>query len=81
MKKIQGYGGRYYSGNTVMKFIERMGLNFARGNVIKYVSRAGEKDPRTEVEDLNKAMYYLQREINQAAKRIACMKEGEKNGN
>lgn len=39
-------------------------LNFNRGNVIKYVARAGEKHSDTELEDLKKAHFYLQREIN-----------------
>ena len=72
--KVVGYGGRYYGGNTVMKFIELMRLNFARGNVVKYVSRAGEKDKRTELEDLDKALYYLNVE------RARVQKE-RKNGN
>ena len=36
-------------------------LNFNRGNVIKYVIRAGRKDD--ELQDLNKALDYIQREI------------------
>lgn len=39
-------------------------LNFNRGNVIKYVSRAGHKDPNKELEDLEKARQYLDFEIN-----------------
>lgn len=54
----------YTSGKIeVMDFIEDKKLNFARGNVIKYVSRAGKKDPNKELEDLKKAMWYLNREI------------------
>lgn len=37
------------------------GYGFNRGNVIKYVSRAGEKGE--ELSDLKKALWYLQREI------------------
>jgi hypothetical protein len=36
-------------------------LNFNRGNIIKYVCRAGKKG--SEVEDLEKAMDYLRREL------------------
>lgn len=36
---------------------------FNRGNAIKYVVRAGRKNKETEVEDLRKAMQYLQFEI------------------
>lgn len=41
--------------------IEAFGLNFNRGNVIKYVARAGRKDD--ELQDLRKALWYLEREI------------------
>lgn len=37
-------------------------LNFCRGNVVKYVCRAGRKKT-SELEDLRKAAWYLQREI------------------
>ena len=43
-------------------------LNFARGNVIKYVSRAGKKDSNKELEDLKKASWYLNREIERLNK-------------
>jgi hypothetical protein len=36
-------------------------LNFNRGNIIKYVARAGKKE--NELKDLRKALDYLQREI------------------
>ena len=38
-------------------------LNFNRGNAIKYLARAGRKDPATELEDLMKAEWYVKREI------------------
>jgi hypothetical protein len=37
-------------------------LNFCRGNVVKYVARAGRKTD--ELEDLYKARWYLDREID-----------------
>jgi hypothetical protein len=48
----------------VIDFIEDKGLNFHRGNAVKYIARAGKKDPNKEVEDLEKAVWYLQREID-----------------
>ena len=48
----------------VIDFIEDKKLNFNLGNVIKYVARAGKKDKSKELEDLQKALWYLQREIN-----------------
>jgi len=32
-------------------------------NVVKYVERAGKKDPAKEIEDLKKAQFYLERKI------------------
>ena len=32
-------------------------------NVVKYVARAGKKDPEKEIEDLKKAAFYLDRRI------------------
>lgn len=37
---------------------------FNRGNAIKYIVRAGRKNPETEVEDLMKARFYIDAEIN-----------------
>ena len=47
----------------VSDFIADKNLNFFRGNVVKYVTRAGKKDPSKEVEDLKKAQWYINREI------------------
>lgn len=51
-----------YKGLEVIDLTEQ--LNFNRGNVVKYVTRAGLKNPDTELEDLRKAAWYLQREID-----------------
>ena len=45
-------------------FITDKRLNFCRGNAVKYIVRAGIKDPATEIEDLEKAIWYLRREIS-----------------
>lgn len=47
----------------VIEFIEDQKLNFARGDVIKYVCRAGKKKSSPELEDLRKAAWYLAWEI------------------
>ena len=47
----------------VIDFINDKKLNFNRGNAIKYISRAGKKDPNKEIEDLQKAVFYLNDEI------------------
>lgn len=51
----------YQHGIEPIDYIESHNLNFNLGNVIKYVSRAPFKG--TEVEDLKKAKWYLEREI------------------
>ncbi|MEU6389986.1 DUF3310 domain-containing protein [Streptomyces sp. NPDC046939] len=38
-------------------------LCFNRGNAVKYLCRAGRKSTTTELEDLKKAAWYIQREI------------------
>ena len=47
----------------VLDVIDDWGLNYERSCVIKYVARAGRKDPAKEAEDLKKARFYLDREI------------------
>ena len=47
----------------VIDAIEDWDLNFSRGNAVKYVARAGLKDKDTEIEDLQKALWYIEREI------------------
>ena len=54
----------YTDGNIeVIDFIEDKKLNYHRGNAVKYICRAGKKDPAKEVEDLQKAVWYINREI------------------
>lgn len=59
----------YYGGESnpyeAIKVIEAWDLNFHLGNVVKYISRAGKKDPTTNLEDLKKAQWYLNRYIEQ----------------
>lgn len=47
----------------VIDFILDKKLNFTRGNAVKYISRAGKKNPETEIEDLQKAAWYINKEI------------------
>jgi hypothetical protein len=49
-------------GIETIDFIEAKDLNYRLGNVVKYVSRAGRKDSDP-VQDLEKAAWYLTREI------------------
>lgn len=49
----------------VIDFIEDKKLGFCLGNVIKYIARAGKKDPTKEIEDLKKAKWYIERRIKE----------------
>lgn len=46
-----------------IKVIRAWKLNFALGNAAKYICRAGRKDPNKQIEDLQKAIFYLEDEI------------------
>ena len=46
-----------------IKVIEAWGLDFCLGNTLKYISRAGKKNPDKTIEDLEKAKWYLERKI------------------
>ena len=43
----------YYTNGKieVIDAIEAWGLNFHRGNAVKYIARAGKKNPEKEIED------------------------------
>jgi len=56
------YGGAQNPYEAI-KVIRAWGLNFALGNAVKYIARAGKKDPAKHIEDLQKAVFYLQNEI------------------
>ena len=55
----------------VIEFIEDKKLGYCLGNVIKYVARAGKKDPTKEVEDLKKAEWYIKRRIKELTETTA----------
>jgi len=60
-------------GIEVIKAIEAWGFGegFNKGNAIKYIVRAGRKDPLREVEDLKKARQYIDFEIERLERREA----------
>lgn len=56
----------HYGGDKsyeAIKVIEAWSLGFCLGNVVKYISRAGRKPGATELDDLRKARWYLDRYI------------------
>lgn len=52
-----------------IKVIEAWDLDFHLGNTVKYISRAGKKDTDKELQDLKKALWYLQRKIDNLEKK------------
>ncbi|WP_235654378.1 DUF3310 domain-containing protein [Mycolicibacterium houstonense] len=55
------YAEGWSNGAEVIDIAEN--LNFSRGSAVKYLARAGKKDPEREIEDLRKAAWYIAREI------------------
>lgn len=53
----------------VIDFIEDKQLGFHLGNAVKYISRAGKKNPEKTIEDLQKAEWYLKRYIETLQKK------------
>ena len=69
MNDIVNHPSHYTDGKIeVIDFIEEKCLNFHRGNAVKYIARAGKKDPTKEIEDLKKAEWYIHREIQRLEK-------------
>ena len=60
----------FSNGSEVIDIAEQ--LNFNSGSAVKYISRAGHKPGADEVEDLKKAEWFIQREIDRLTR--------EKNG-
>jgi len=56
----------YYESNgdfDVIDFAQEFNLNYCRGAILEYLVRAGKKADNPELQDLRKALDYLQREI------------------
>jgi hypothetical protein len=56
------YGGESNPYEAI-KVIDAWDLGFSLGNTVKYISRAGKKNKEKELEDLKKALWYLQHHI------------------
>ena len=51
-------------GIETIDFIEAKKLPYHLGNAVKYISRAGKKNPEKTIEDLQKAIWYINRYIS-----------------
>ena len=62
-KEAVNHPSHYADGGIeVIDFIEDKKLGFNLGNAVKYICRAGKKDASKYDQDLEKAIWYLQRE-------------------
>jgi hypothetical protein len=52
-----------YRDGDVFDMAKHFGLDFTLGNALKYLLRAGHKDPAKKVEDLNKCIECIKRHI------------------
>ena len=66
------------SGLQPIDVIEKFDLNFNLGNAIKYILRSGKKGNKAQ--DLEKALYYICRELNNEGNDIYWIKENATHG-
>lgn len=61
---------KHYTSSSIepINAIEAWGLDFLLGNTVKYISRAGKKKGNSELQDLQKAQWYLNRRIENLKK-------------
>ena len=52
------------TGHEVIEVINAWKLNYNLGNAVKYIARAGKKNPDKLVEDLEKAIFYIRWHID-----------------
>lgn len=64
------YGGEDNTYEAI-KVIDAWDLGFSLGNTVKYISRAGKKDPNKELEDLRKAKWYLEHHISKLEEKLS----------
>lgn len=63
-REFVNHPNHYNTGKIeVIDFIEDQKLGFHLGNAVKYICRAGKKDPSKLKEDLEKAIWYIERYI------------------
>ena len=74
MSKEQVNHPKHYGGSEnvyeAIKVIDAWDLGFSLGNTVKYISRAGKKNKEKELEDIKKAMWYLQHHIDNLEKNV-----------
>lgn len=73
-----GPAGEHYGGLSPMPIdvIEAWGLGYGLGAALKYIARCGRKPGVGAVEDLSKAVWFLQREIDRLLKEEGSCRPG-----
>jgi hypothetical protein len=72
-EEMVNHPNHYWGENNqyeAIKVIEAWDLDFHLGNTVKYISRAGKKEINKELQDLKKALWYLERKINNLEQKI-----------
>jgi hypothetical protein len=68
MSDVVNHPTHYKSGGLeAIDVIEAFKLDFCLGNAVKYILRAGKKDPSKTAEDIAKARWYLERALSRLA--------------
>ena len=75
VNKNVSHPSHYNQGIEAIEVIESWNLNFSLGNAIKYILRSPYKGKQ--IEDLEKARWYIDREINRLKDKEAHKKEKE----
>lgn len=61
---LVNHPAHYNTGSIeVIDFIEDQNLEYHESNALKYIARAGKKSPDTRIQDLEKAVWYLNRKL------------------
>lgn len=63
MKETVDHPAHYLGERNIetIDVIEDWDLDFSLGNALKYISRAGRKNPKKTIEDLKKSIWYIKR--------------------
>jgi hypothetical protein len=64
VEDMVNHPAHYNTGSIeVIDFIEDQGLEYHEASALKYIARAGKKSPDTRIQDLEKAVWYLNRKL------------------
>lgn len=71
MKDNVNHPEHYTAGKIeVIDYILDQKLSYCLGNAVKYISRAGKKNKKKTIEDLQKAEWYIRKEIQRLSQEI-----------